>query len=121
MANRLGATLQHCSTVDGNIDPSPGQLRQVQRLYGMDPELYLAMARAQGGNCAICKGRDGVGKLRWKRILCVDHCHTTGRVRGLICSRCNTAIGMLRDNPAFARAVADYLERPPLAPPDPER
>jgi hypothetical protein len=42
--------------------------------------------------------------------LAVDHCHTTGKVRGLLCSTCNTALGSFQDNPAYLKAAIHYLE-----------
>jgi hypothetical protein len=75
------------------------------RKFGLTADQYEAMLAAQGGGCAIC---------RWKqtaRRLAVDHCHTTGKVRGLLCTRCNCAIGNLKEDPAlFARALF-YLEQ----------
>ncbi len=43
--------------------------------------------------------------------LVIDHCHSTGAIRGLLCSNCNTAIGLLSDNPEIIRKAADYLEK----------
>jgi len=43
--------------------------------------------------------------------LSVDHCHATGRIRGLLCAKCNQAIGLMKDNPIFLRRAADYVER----------
>lgn len=45
------------------------------------------------------------------RNLAVDHCHENGHVRGLLCSSCNTAIGLLRDDPAILRSAIAYLEK----------
>ena len=71
--------------------------------YRLSVEEYNARYRLQGGGCAICK-RVSIGKR-----LVVDHCHKTGRVRGLLCMRCNTAIGMLGDDiEVLARAIG-YL------------
>jgi hypothetical protein len=64
---------------------------------------HLAMAAAQHGQCAICRRGD--------RVLCVDHNHVTGTVRGLICQKCNSGIGMLCDSPDILRGAADYLEK----------
>lgn len=75
------------------------------RKYGITMADFDALLATQNGACAICKGdRSGPG-ARFH----VDHEHTTGRVRGLLCSRCNTAIGLLRDDPTLAEAAAAYL------------
>lgn len=70
---------------------------------------YDRMLAEQGGRCAICGAdRPGAGRTgRWP----VDHDHVTGRVRGLLCHPCNRAIGLLRDLPEVADAVAAYLRR----------
>lgn len=72
------------------------------RRYGLDEAALDAMLEQQGGKCAIC-GND--------TRLEVDHCHDTGRVRGLLCGGCNRGIGMFGDAPARMRAAADYIER----------
>jgi hypothetical protein len=73
-----------------------------QKVYGISMADYEAMFERQGGACAICK-RTGV-------TLCVDHCHLTGEVRGLLCSQCNSAIGFCSDDPAVLQAAAAYLQ-----------
>jgi hypothetical protein len=70
--------------------------------YDLDPIEYRRMVAQQNGVCAICREPD--------RELCVDHDHRTGRVRSLLCSHCNKAIGFLRESPLLARAAATYLE-----------
>lgn len=63
------------------------------------------MHAEQAGLCAICHGEtNGQGDLH------VDHDHVTGKVRGLLCSRCNTGIGMMGDNTALLRKAIEYLE-----------
>jgi hypothetical protein len=64
------------------------------------------MVAQQNGVCAICREPE-----REERSLSVDHCHLTGRVRSLLCSGCNKAIGFLRESPLLARAAATYLEQ----------
>jgi hypothetical protein len=73
--------------------------------YGITLEERNAMLENQGGSCAICCAtkHGGVG---WH----LDHCHTTGTVRKILCHRCNTAIGMFNDDAELLRAAAAYLE-----------
>lgn len=71
--------------------------------YGITPERFREMLAKQDGRCAICLGQPGI------KGLAVDHCHSTGAVRGLLCGRCNTAIGLLREDPVIFRAAMDYL------------
>lgn len=73
--------------------------------HGMTVDEYEAMWDAQKGVCAICGG----GEV--KRLLAVDHCHETGRIRGLLCSDCNVGLGQFRDDPKrLARAIR-YLKK----------
>lgn len=65
------------------------------------------MLTVQDGRCAICKGDKP--SLRGSRAWSIDHCHTTGRVRGLLCNECNVALGLFRDNVDSLLAAADYL------------
>jgi hypothetical protein len=76
-----------------------------KRKYGITVEEYDAMLRDQGGHCAIC---DAVVYDRTGRRLAVDHDHATGRVRGLLCYRCNALIDHLSEDGLF-RAIT-YLK-----------
>lgn len=71
-------------------------------LYGLSSDDYQNLLESQGGRCAACAR---------KQKLVVDHDHKTKVVRGLLCSPCNLAIGMLADSPIRARQIADYLEQ----------
>lgn len=73
--------------------------------YGITIERYDYMLREQEGKCAICK----TDRCITDRQLCVDHDHKTGEVRGLLCSNCNRAIGLLSDSPHNAISAAQYL------------
>lgn len=74
------------------------------RKYGLAPGEYDRILEQQGGGCAICKQ-----PCARERRLSVDHCHSTGRVRGLLCQNCNAAIGMLKDDAALLFRAIDYL------------
>jgi len=73
--------------------------------YGITAEDYDRMLLEQGGRCAICR-TDKPGR----KFFAVDHNHQTGAVRKLLCMHCNVAIGYLREDPAIARAAAEYLD-----------
>lgn len=77
----------------------------LRRSFGITPESYDKMLEGQGGCCAICS------KPPVRKRLAVDHCHRTGRIRGLLCDLCNRGIGMLKDNPVSLRKAAEYLEK----------
>ena len=85
----------------------------LKKLYDITVEEYEALLKKQGGVCAIC-GEDEPnehGRTRTKLRLAVDHCHDTSRVRGLLCQKCNRAIGLLGDSVELLRKAIDYLER----------
>jgi hypothetical protein len=69
---------------------------------------YNEMFEKQGGLCAICKQKQEQISLRYKN-LAVDHNHKTGKIRGLLCSKCNKAIGLLNDDFSIVEAALNYL------------
>lgn len=80
-----------------------------QRLnkYGLDHDAYMALGESQDWKCLICAVNlepEGWGTN-------IDHCHETGKVRGLLCSSCNSGIGSLKDDPDLLLAAAAYLMR----------
>lgn len=77
-----------------------------RKTLGVTPEAFSSMLSEQGGACAVCRTGEP-GKKGWA----VDHCHDTGRVRGVLCNACNLSLGLLQDDPARIRAAADYVER----------
>lgn len=76
--------------------------------YGITLEQYDELVAAQGGRCAICRTVEPGGK---SKVWHVDHCHTSNRVRGLLCGHCNRGLGQFADDPTRLRSAADYLER----------
>lgn len=71
-------------------------------IYGITLEQYNKMLIEQGGLCAICGNRDDK--------LVIDHNHSTGRVRGLLCGNCNTGLGMFQDNTELFKSAYTYLK-----------
>ena len=86
---------------------------QLTRRFGISKADYEAMLLAQRGKCAICRRAERViaPETEEPRALAVDHCHETGRVRGLLCYRCNVALGHLDHNEALLENAIDYLEK----------
>jgi hypothetical protein len=78
---------------------------RLRREFGLTPEEYDAMFKAQGGVCAVCE-QPQLGDIK---NLAVDHNHETGEVRGLLCNRCNPALAIL-DDPAWLAAALAYVE-----------
>nr|WP_243879052.1 endonuclease VII domain-containing protein [Streptomyces sp. KS 21] len=90
----LATRCKACRVVDGRV----GHLK---RAYGITEAERDEMVAAQGGLCCICLKAPAVH---------VDHCHETGRVRGVLCFNCNSAIGKLGDDPDILRRAISYLE-----------
>lgn len=113
-----GADISHmrsnakwCSTACSNKRPSARATRRRAMLkanYGLSPDQVVAMLAAQGNRCAICGSETPkTHHDQWH----VDHDHTTGKVRGLLCGPCNTGLGQLQDDPVVIRAALAYVER----------
>lgn len=75
------------------------------RRYGLNLEKFNAMLEKQGGSCKVCYG-PSMGKGTYH----VDHDHKTGKVRGLLCHKCNVALGMVQDSKSHLLALINYLE-----------
>ena len=78
----------------------------IKRTYDFTFEQYEQMYDAQNGKCAICESR--IGNSRTGRLF-VDHCHTTNKVRGLLCSNCNHGLGQFKDSPKLLQRAIEYL------------
>jgi len=78
--------------------------KHLRRTFGITPEQYDVLLVQQGRGCAICGKKDD-------RKLSIDHCHKCNKIRGLLCNRCNRALGQLRDDPQLLRNAASYLEK----------
>lgn len=78
--------------------------------YGVTAAEYEHMLLTQKGHCAIC-GEDPPAHRDGRAKLAVDHCHKTGKVRGLLCAWCNAALGYLKEDLARVAAVTKYLRK----------
>jgi hypothetical protein len=95
---------------DCRVDPrdrgADYEHRRRLRRYGITQQDYDALFEQQCGRCRGC-GTDVPGAKGW----CIDHDHKTGRVRALMCSPCNTVLGLVAESPATLRALAHFLEQ----------
>lgn len=82
----------------------------LQRTYGITSKDVKEMYDRQGGKCAICKGEGFKMHPKTKLNLVVDHCHKTGKVRGLLCHNCNRALGLLQDNEGSLKSAMEYVK-----------
>lgn len=81
----------------------------LKKKYGMTESDYEHMLSGQAGQCFICG--PNIKNPHWMKHLCIDHDHTTGKVRALICDRCNKLLGMARENSMILKSAARYIER----------
>lgn len=96
--------LEYLKTPDGRRWKRNEQLKS---LYGITIEDFEKLSADQGDACKVCLSPASSNRFG---ALYVDHCHSTGRIRGLLCSNCNTAIGLLRDCPDRLSAAIKYIE-----------
>ncbi len=89
-----------------NYDYRKVRARRLDQQYGISIDTLKEMVEVQGGKCAICQREFGI----WQQGPQVDHCHRTGRVRGILCTNCNIGLGRFKDLPDILRRAADYLE-----------
>lgn len=88
---------------------NPDKLAAAKRRYhlkhdfGLSITAYEELLLAQKGLCAVCRHRP-------PKSLAVDHCHTTGKIRGLLCVKCNRGIGLFVDNAALLERAAMYIK-----------
>ncbi len=79
--------------------------RHFKKSYGISLNDYLKIKDEQNHSCKICLAHEST----LKKALCVDHCHQTGVVRGLLCNSCNIGLGKFRDQIANLESAANYL------------
>ena len=82
--------------------------QKVMRVYSLSSQEYDTLYSKEG--CFICGSKEYIGVYGKVKELSVDHCHTTGKVRGLLCQSCNVGLGAFKDNPESLRKAVNYLE-----------
>lgn len=94
-------------------NPLKAKNRSLMREYGISIDTYNNMLLQQNYQCAICKQSETAidSKTNQPRSLAVDHCHETGKVRSLLCTGCNAAIGFIKENANTALLIAEYLKQ----------
>jgi hypothetical protein len=85
--------------------PDSAWEHRLRREYGLLPEQYELMLKAQNGVCKICHQLDSGGAK-----LSVDHDHQTGKNRGLLCRKCNLILGKIQDNLGWLESASNYLK-----------
>ena len=85
-----------------------GRDAHFRKTYGITQKEYNDFVAKQNNKCQVCN-TEATNTGNWDRLV-VDHCHTTGDIRGFLCQPCNIALGSARDNPEILRKLANYLE-----------
>lgn len=91
-------------------DPECSWRWTLLKRYGLVPADYWQLYAAQDGKCGICGQAETMIRQGTLSKLSVDHNHATGEIRGLLCNRCNRAIGRMDDDPAMLRASVAWVE-----------
>ena len=102
------AYAERCKESARSRDPVAKRDGRLKATYGISQADFERMLEDQGYACAICAAKHGEKR---GKVLHVDHCHATGRVRQLLCAACNTALGKMRDDTDRLRSAIAYLER----------
>ena len=91
-------------------NPDKARNSDLKKLYGITLDEYNALLEKQSGVCAICRQSETM-QIKGKTVkLAVDHCHGSGTVRGLLCTACNRAIGLLKHDKEILQAAIHYLK-----------
>jgi hypothetical protein len=81
------------------------------KMYGLTVASYNEILASQNNRCAICNRTAAESMAGRKKHLCVDHCHDTGQIRGLLCDPCNRAIGLLKEDISIIGNAINYLTK----------
>jgi len=78
--------------------------RTLKKEYGITYRVFIGMLEIQDYRCATCR------RLLTEQEACVDHCHDTGAIRGILCNHCNRALGLVYDNRETLKRMMEYLK-----------
>lgn len=92
-------------------NPDKKRVAVIVSKHKITQDQYFSLTKHHNGLCAICKNPQTQKSRSGNDIvsLSVDHCHKTGEIRGMLCQKCNTGLGMFRDNVDFLKKAIDYL------------
>lgn len=94
--------LREAACLRRRTNPQKTRDTRLRSMYGLSLLDFQKLSKKQKDACAIC----------YRKVkLCVDHCHQTGIVRGLLCTRCNRLLGMIQDSVKELRSAIRYLQR----------
>lgn len=110
--NLIRSSCKKCS-YDNPRSSETRRAYKLKTLYQIDKREYESMFAAQGGVCAICgQAEDGMANNgNRRRHLSVDHDHENGKVRELLCGKCNVLLGKIGENVGFLQRMIDYLKK----------
>lgn len=105
--SKLSCYCKECGKKRFRSDPTTAKKAHYKKQYGITLEDYNTLFNNQNGHCAICN----LHQSELSRALAVDHCHITGKIRGLLCSNCNTSLGLLKDSVLNFEKAIKYLTK----------
>lgn len=113
--NRLAGFTSRCKDCINSLNKTirnPLKIKEydLNKSYGIGLKEYEFLLKSQNFVCAICKLP--VSKDKKKKYLCVDHCHKTNVIRGLLCDSCNRGLGLLKDNKEILQNAIHYINKP---------
>lgn len=82
----------------------------IKRKYGLEANTYIALLQKQNFKCAICNKKEVITNKTKTWNLAIDHDHTNGKVRGLLCSQCNLGLGKFKDDITLLQRAVNYLD-----------
>lgn len=85
----------------------------LQKRYGLNLKEYKILLKYQNSVCAICKQKETRKDSHSNNVtkLSIDHCHKSGKVRGILCNKCNNGLGRFKDDIKLLKSAIDYLKR----------